>query len=111
MNSSSNAVITPGISSGWQTFAKSIGSLLGFVLAVYATRFVPVKTTADLLGGGAAGLLIGFVPFYVARQRGRRTLAPHALLWPALAGAAGGVLLATPVAFVFILLAMRQTAR
>ena len=111
MNSSSNAIITPSLSSGWQTFARSVGSLLGFVLAVYAMRLVPVKTKAELLGGGAAGLLVGLVPFYVARQRGRHTLAPHALLWPALAGAAGGVLLATPVAFVFILLAMRQTTR
>ncbi|HET7189325.1 MAG TPA: hypothetical protein VFI52_14340 [Gemmatimonadaceae bacterium] len=111
MNSSSNAIITPGFSSGWQTIAKSVGSLFGFALAVYAMRFVPVKTTAELLGGGAAGLLVGLVPLYVARQRGRRTLAPHALLWPTLAGAAGGVLLATPVAFVFILLAMREPAR
>ena len=111
MNSSSNAIVSPSFSSGWLTFAKSVGSLLGFVLAVYAMRFMPVKTTAELVGGGAAGLLVGLVPFYVARQRGRRTLAPHALLWPTLAGAAGGVLLATPVAFVFILLAMRQTTR
>jgi len=111
MNSSSNAIITPSLSSGWQTFARSVGSLLGFVLAVFAMRYVPVKTTAELLGGGAAGMLVGLVSFYAARQRGRRTLAPHALLWPALAGAAGGVLLATPVAFVFILLAMRQTTR
>ena len=111
MNSSSNAIIIPSSSSGWQTFVKSVGSLLGFGLAVYATRFMPFKTNAELLGGGAAGLLVGLVPFHVARQRGRRTLAPHALLWPTLAGAAGGVLLATPVAFVFILLAMRQAAR
>ena len=111
MNSSSNAIITPSLSKGWQTFAKSVGSLFGFVLALYAVRFVPVKTTAELVGGGAAGLLIGLVPFYVARQRAHRTLAPHALLWPTLAAAAGGVLLATPVAFVFILLAMRQSTR
>ncbi len=111
MNSSSNAIVTPSFSTGWQTLAKSVGSLLGFVLAVYVLRFVPVKTTAELLGGGATGLLVGLVSFYAARQRGRRTLAPHALLWPTIAGAAGGVLLATPVAFVFILLAMRQTTR
>jgi len=111
MNSSSNAIITPSLSSGWQTFATYVGSLLGFVLAVFVMRYVPVKTTAELLGGGAAGMLVGLVSFYAARQRGRRTLAPHALLWPTLAGAAGGVLFATPVAFVFILLAMRQTTR
>jgi hypothetical protein len=111
MNSSSNAVITPGFSNGWQVFARSVGSLLGFVLAVYAVRFVPVKTPAELFGGAGSGLLVGLVPVYVAWQRGRRTLAPHALLWPALAGAAGGLLLATPVAFVFILLAMLRTDR
>lgn len=111
MNSSSNAIISPSFSNGWHSFAKSVGSLLGFVVAVYAMRFVPVTTKAELLGGGAAGLLVGLVPLYVAWQRGRRTLAPHALLWPALAGAAGGVLLAAPVAFLFILLAMRESAR
>ena len=111
MNSSSNAIVTPSFSFGWLTFAQSVGSLLGFVLAVYAMRFVPVKPTAELVGGGATGLLVGLVSFYAARQRGRRTLAPHALLWPTIAGAAGGVLLATPAAFVFILLAMRPTTR
>ena len=111
MNSSSNAIITPSFSTGWQTVATWLGSLLGFVLAVYAMRLVPIKTKAELLGGGATGLLVGLVPFYVAQQRGRRTLAPHALLWPTIAGAAGGVLLATPVAFVFILLAMRERSR
>ena len=111
MNSSSNTIISPVVSNGWQSLIRSVGSLLGFVLAVYAMRFVPVKTKAELLGGGSAGLLVGLVPFYVACQRGRRTLAPHTLLWPALAGAAGGVLLAAPVAFLFILLAMRQTTR
>lgn len=53
---------------------------------------------ARIAGGMAAGLLVGLIPFFVARKRDPK-FAQTALAWCVAAGAVLGIVLAAPVAF------------
>jgi hypothetical protein len=76
------------------------GSIVGRELVAWlSTNGLLVSATS----GGVIGLLAGCIPWTMARRRGRRALAFTSLLTCALSGAAFGILLAGPVAGVFVL--------
>jgi hypothetical protein len=111
MNSQSNVIIPSGAaaSSKWSIIAW-LGSGAGFAAGWLLMHALPGKTKVQMIGGGLAGLVIGLVPYHVARRSGQPTLAANALMWTVLAGTIGGLLLAVPTALGFVVLAARRPA-
>jgi ABC-type tungstate transport system substrate-binding protein len=107
MNSQSNVIVTR-TTDGKPSLGSWLGSAIGFTVGWFLMNSLPGKTKVQMLGGALAGLVVGLVPYHVAKRNGRPTLASHALIWTSIAGILFGLLLAAPVALGFVLLAMRQ---
>jgi hypothetical protein len=110
MNSQSNVIVPRAPADGKLSLGSSLGSLIGFAAGWMIMSAMPGKTKVQILGGGLAGLVVGLVPYYVAKRSGHPKLAANALGWTVLAGTIGGLLLAAPTAFAFVLLSMRRPA-
>jgi len=108
MNSQSNVIVPRDAAHGKSTIGSLAGSVIGFAIGWFLMNSLPGKTKVQMLGGALAGLVVGLVPYHVAKRNGHPTLASHALIWTSIAGILFGLLLAAPVALVFVLLAMRQ---
>jgi hypothetical protein len=85
--------------------APAIGAVLGFL----AVRMLPGTIGIRIAGGMFAGLLVGLIPFWIAKSRGDSKLAGTAMTWCVIAGAVLGILLAAPVALGFSVAAARRT--
>jgi hypothetical protein len=85
--------------------ALVVGAILGFL----AVRMLPGTLGIRIAGGMFAGLLVGAIPFWIAKSRGDMKLAQNALTWCVIAGAVLGILLAAPVALGFSIAAARRT--
>jgi hypothetical protein len=110
MNSQSNTIVTSEPTAARLSIGAWIAPLIGFAAGWLVMNAMPGKTKVQMLGGGLAGLVVGLVPYHVARRSGHPTLAANALAGTVLAGSAGGLLLAAPTALAFVLLAVRRTA-
>jgi hypothetical protein len=110
MNSQSNVTVTHEPAAGRLSIGSWIAPLIGFAAGWLVVNAIPGKTKVQMLGGGLAGLVVGLVPYHVARRSGQPTLAANALGATVLAGSLGGLLLAAPTALGFVLLAVRRTS-
>ena len=89
---------------------KLLGGIMGFTLGWIALSSVPGDLKARLLGGALAGLLVSLVPRHLATRNGHPKLAAHAVFWTVVAGTILGLMLAAPVALIFVAFAMRRRA-
>jgi len=86
-----------------------IAPAVGAVLGVLAVRMLPGTMAIRIAGGMFAGLLVGLIPFWIAKSRDDSKLAGTAMTWCVIAGAVLGILLAAPVALGFSVAAARRT--
>ena len=96
-------------SGGKSLVGRWLPAIVGYAIGWFAIKALPTAMKAKVIGGCLAGLLVGLVPFYIAKRNGHDKLAGHALGWTIVAGAAFGILLAAPVATVFVIVALRRT--
>ncbi len=110
MNSQSNVVVPHELVDEGLSLGSWIAPLIGFAVGWLVVNAMPGKTKVQILGGGLAGLVVGLVPYHVAKRSGHPTLAANALAGTVLAGTVGGLLLAAPTALAFVLLAVWRPA-
>lgn len=79
---------------------KIAGGIIGGIIGYTAVRLLPHDVGIRIFAGGAAGLLVGLMPFFIGEKRHPRLA--RISLWSCLiAGMILGLLLAVPVAVVF----------
>ena len=81
------------------------GALVGF----YISRSMGPTIGPRLLGGAMMGLLVGMLPYTLAKRADDPALARRSLIWTCLAGAVLGIIAALPVALVWSFVVMRRT--
>jgi len=87
--------------SGKRRFLRIAGGVLGAMIGYTAVKLLPHDLGLRIFGGGAAGLLIGLIPFLIGKRLCPRLA--RAALWSCLgAGMILGLILAVPVGIVFI---------
>jgi hypothetical protein len=79
---------------------KIAGGVIGGIIGYTAVKLLPHDVGIRIFVGGAIGLLIGLIPFFIGKNRHPR-LARISLLSCLVAGMILGLLLAVPVAVVF----------
>lgn len=86
--------------------ANVAGALIGF----YVWRAMGPTIGPRLLGGAIVGLIVGLLPYWLARRGGDAALARRSLGWTCVAGAVLGIIAALPMALVWSVIAMRRTS-
>lgn len=79
---------------------KTAGGIIGGIIGCTAVKLLPHDVGIRIFAGGAAGLLVGLIPFFIGKKRHPR-LAQISLRSCLVAGMIPGLLLAVPVAVVF----------
>lgn len=91
---------------------RSLGSTLVLVGVAIGTlvlmRLLPPEMKFQVLGGGFAGLLVGLIPYFVAKSRNRKQFGTGSALACALGGMAGGILAAAPLCAVLTIVLLVQ---
>ena len=93
------------------TVLKIAGGVVGGIIGYTTVKLLPHDVAIRIFAGGAAGLLVGLIPFFIGRRR--HPCLARTSLWLCLAaGLILGLLLALPVAVVFacIILAKKVDA-
>ena len=68
-------------------------------------KYLSPQTSAGILGGALAGLVVGLMPYFIAKHKGHPRLGRIALRSCIISGLVLGILLALPVAIVFSIVA------
>ena len=81
---------------------SGIAGFATFIATFGVTSYFGFQAMIPFLAGGAVGLVAGLISARIASRRGRTTLANVSVVLCIVAGGIGGILLAGPVAFLFI---------
>ncbi len=93
--------------SGTIDFPLIIGGAIGYVIVHY----LPIGSLIPWITGALAGLLVGFIPYFVAKKRNENKIGGLSLFLCVLTGAALGLLGSAPMALVctIYILIQKQT--
>ena len=93
----------PATRKGLRIFVTLLGAAAGYA----ATKFLPKPFVIQCFAGTIAGLVVGLIPYFTARNKVPR-FAKNALCWCCVAGCAFGLLLALPVAIILTIVGLRK---